>query len=119
MVDLISGIGGLHTALCAAVAQLNEAQGQGACQAPRATDSRSAQTAKDLFTVASIRPFDVNAVANKVYQHNFGVAPSSRGIDALRPHQVRNSNLWLMSPPCQPYTRFVFSNVCERKGDGE
>ncbi|RKP15146.1 S-adenosyl-L-methionine-dependent methyltransferase [Piptocephalis cylindrospora] len=40
--------------------------------------------------------FDINTTANEVYRHNF---PQSRL------HQKQAADMYLMSPPCQPYTR--------------
>ncbi|KAJ2736578.1 hypothetical protein IW152_000753 [Coemansia sp. BCRC 34962] len=51
--------------------------------------------------------FDTNEIANTVYEHNFGYRPSNKSIDYLEPHDIdrHKANCWLLSPPCQPYTR--------------
>uniref|UniRef100_U9UIC5 S-adenosyl-L-methionine-dependent methyltransferase n=1 Tax=Rhizophagus irregularis (strain DAOM 181602 / DAOM 197198 / MUCL 43194) TaxID=747089 RepID=U9UIC5_RHIID len=51
--------------------------------------------------------FDINLVANSVYKHNFGKDPITKAIDSLTVEDIEKykANCWLMSPPCQPYTR--------------
>ncbi|GES79611.1 tRNA (cytosine(38)-C(5))-methyltransferase isoform X1 [Rhizophagus clarus] len=76
--EFFSGIGGLHYAFI-----LSEIKGE---------------------VVAS---FDINTVANSVYKHNFGKDPITKGIDSLTIEDIEKykANCWLISPPCQPYTR--------------
>ncbi|KAF9414395.1 C-5 cytosine-specific DNA methylase [Podila epigama] len=54
-----------------------------------------------------IESFDMNQQANDTYNISFGKNPISRGIDRLTAKDIEkyNANCWLMSPPCQPYTR--------------
>ncbi|KXN65305.1 S-adenosyl-L-methionine-dependent methyltransferase [Conidiobolus coronatus NRRL 28638] len=54
-----------------------------------------------------LKAFDTNEIANKVYQNCFGAKPSNRVINVLTAKELDkfNANCWLMSPPCQPYTR--------------
>lgn len=76
--EFYSGIGGLHYSLVGA--------------------------RKDAVVVAA---FDVNPLANAVYEYNHGLRPiptdigslSARALDAYR------ADTWVLSPPCQPYTR--------------
>uniref|UniRef100_A0A1D2ABX7 tRNA (Cytosine(38)-C(5))-methyltransferase n=1 Tax=Auxenochlorella protothecoides TaxID=3075 RepID=A0A1D2ABX7_AUXPR len=77
-VEFYSGLGGLHYALALAV--------------PGA----------EVVTA-----FDINDTANDVYQHNFGRRPSQSNIDSLTAARLDRlrAELWLLSPPCQPYTR--------------
>ncbi|KAJ2852520.1 hypothetical protein IWW36_000148 [Coemansia brasiliensis] len=51
--------------------------------------------------------FDMNELANTVYEHNFGMRPNNKAIDYLEPRDIEkyNATCWLLSPPCQPYTR--------------
>jgi tRNA (cytosine38-C5)-methyltransferase len=51
--------------------------------------------------------YDVNPVSNDVYAHNFGLRPSGRDIRALTCAELdaHEADVWLLSPPCQPYTR--------------
>jgi C-5 cytosine-specific DNA methylase len=74
--EFFSGIGGLHYGLRYAM--------------PSATVLQS---------------FDINVVANLVYKHNFGHAPSTRGIDRLDAAYIDafKANCWLLSPPCRIY----------------
>jgi tRNA (cytosine38-C5)-methyltransferase len=50
---------------------------------------------------------DVNTLANDVYRHNHGLAPSGRSISNLSRQTLDKyaADVWLMSPPCQPFTR--------------
>lgn len=78
-VEFFSGIGGLHYGLSLAC--------------------------PDSKVVAA---FDVNPNANAVYRHNFkGVPVSSKDIKGLKASFLDslNANMWLLSPPCQPYSR--------------
>ncbi|KAI7864099.1 S-adenosyl-L-methionine-dependent methyltransferase [Spinellus fusiger] len=54
-----------------------------------------------------VAAYDVNEIANKVYKHNFKKAPLTRTIDRLAPKDIEkfDADCWLVSPPCQPYTR--------------
>ncbi|XP_024390498.1 tRNA (cytosine(38)-C(5))-methyltransferase 2 isoform X3 [Physcomitrium patens] len=54
-----------------------------------------------------VEAFDINEVANDVYEHNFGHRPSQRNIQRLTVSQLDayKADTWIMSPPCQPYTR--------------
>eukprot|EP01135_Chromosphaera_perkinsii_P006126 Nk52_evm1s411 gene=Nk52_evmTU1s411 len=52
--------------------------------------------------------FDINQVANSVYQSNFPSVPHySKSIESFSKKFYENvsADLYLMSPPCQPYTR--------------
>eukprot|EP00923_Selenidium_pygospionis_P027265 GHVN01048988.1.p1 GENE.GHVN01048988.1~~GHVN01048988.1.p1 ORF type:complete len:101 (+),score=6.47 GHVN01048988.1:30-332(+) len=56
--------------------------------------------------LARIFSYDINLLANETYHANFGDHPSKRSIENLSLKEVDGvANLWLMSPPCQPYTR--------------
>ena len=51
---------------------------------------------------------DINTSANDVFRHNFpSVKVFQRGIESISIEQLDdlNSDIWTMSPPCQPYTR--------------
>ncbi|KAI8922337.1 S-adenosyl-L-methionine-dependent methyltransferase [Powellomyces hirtus] len=76
--EFFSGLGGLHYGLEFAV--------------------------PDASVVAA---FDINEHANKCYLHNFGLKPIYTGIEYLDHKAIDKfrANCWLMSPPCQPYTR--------------
>ncbi|RUS32813.1 S-adenosyl-L-methionine-dependent methyltransferase [Jimgerdemannia flammicorona] len=54
-----------------------------------------------------VSSFDVNTVGNEVYRHNFNKDPNNTSIDTLSAKDIDRyqANCWLMSPPCQPYTR--------------
>jgi tRNA (cytosine38-C5)-methyltransferase len=54
-----------------------------------------------------VAAFDINTVSNEVYEHNYGRKPSSKSLEALTEKYLNSLeiDLWVMSPPCQPYTR--------------
>ncbi|KAL0297327.1 UNVERIFIED_CONTAM: tRNA (cytosine(38)-C(5))-methyltransferase 2 [Sesamum radiatum] len=54
-----------------------------------------------------VEAFDINDVANDVYEHNFGHRPHQGNIQTLSAGDLDNykASAWLLSPPCQPYTR--------------
>ncbi|KAI8812548.1 S-adenosyl-L-methionine-dependent methyltransferase [Cladochytrium replicatum] len=54
-----------------------------------------------------VAAFDINPNANACYRHNFGVEPNQTGIDHLTTEHLDSfkANCWLLSPPCQPYTK--------------
>ncbi|KAJ0971251.1 hypothetical protein J5N97_019210 [Dioscorea zingiberensis] len=54
-----------------------------------------------------VEAFDINNTANDVYQHNFGHRPFQGNIQSLTASDLDKyrAHAWLLSPPCQPYTR--------------
>ncbi|GJX37650.1 tRNA (cytosine(38)-C(5))-methyltransferase [Tanacetum coccineum] len=54
-----------------------------------------------------VQAFDINDLANDVYQHNFAHRPFQGNIQTLTAADLDRyrANVWLLSPPCQPYTR--------------
>ncbi|KAH9289696.1 hypothetical protein KI387_033813, partial [Taxus chinensis] len=54
-----------------------------------------------------VEAFDINNIANEVYRHNFGHSPCQTNIQSLTAAQLDKlkAHAWLLSPPCQPYTR--------------
>ncbi|GMH43586.1 hypothetical protein BSKO_11508 [Bryopsis sp. KO-2023] len=54
-----------------------------------------------------VAAFDINEVANDVYQHNFGFRPHQGNIQGVPLKRIDDlkADIWLLSPPCQPYTR--------------
>lgn len=51
--------------------------------------------------------FDINTIANDVYEHNHGTRPYQGNIEKLSVKQLEDykADVWLLAPPCQPYTR--------------
>jgi tRNA (cytosine38-C5)-methyltransferase len=82
VVEFYCGIGGLHYSL-------------------RQATSREVEK----FTV--VAAFDINPLSNKVYRHNFNLKPSASDIGRLSAADLDalGGDIWLLSPPCQPYTR--------------
>ncbi|XP_010493804.1 PREDICTED: DNA (cytosine-5)-methyltransferase-like [Camelina sativa] len=54
-----------------------------------------------------VEAFEINDSANDVYQHNFKHRPYQGNIQSLTADDLDkyNADAWLLSPPCQPYTR--------------
>ncbi|KAL5783161.1 hypothetical protein ACOSP7_008190 [Xanthoceras sorbifolium] len=54
-----------------------------------------------------VEAFDINDKANDVYQLNFGHRPCQGNIQSLTADDLDSyrAQAWLLSPPCQPYTR--------------
>ncbi|KAI9094533.1 hypothetical protein K1719_026653 [Acacia pycnantha] len=54
-----------------------------------------------------VETFEINDRVNDVYQHNFGHRPLQGNIQSLTPTDLDGygADAWLLSPPCQPYTR--------------
>nr|GLL46764.1 tRNA (cytosine(38)-C(5))-methyltransferase [Ipomoea trifida] len=54
-----------------------------------------------------LEAFDINDVANDVYEHNFGHRPHQGNIQTLSAADIDGykADAWILSPPCQPYTR--------------
>ncbi|GJM93935.1 hypothetical protein PR202_ga10533 [Eleusine coracana subsp. coracana] len=54
-----------------------------------------------------VEAFDINDVANDVYELNFGHRPCQGNIQTLTASDLDKykAHAWLLSPPCQPYTR--------------
>lgn len=54
-----------------------------------------------------VEAFEINDIANDVYQHNFGHRPCQGNIQSLTAADLDKyqAHAWLLSPPCQPYTR--------------
>jgi tRNA (cytosine38-C5)-methyltransferase len=79
--EFFSGIGGLRAGL----EQANESRGGG---------------------TLNIRAFDVNLIANSVYKHNWDDNVVCKSIEQLDIGSIKlDSDLWLLSPPCQPYCK--------------
>ncbi|TKY71479.1 DNA (cytosine-5)-methyltransferase [Spatholobus suberectus] len=54
-----------------------------------------------------VEAFEINDTANDVYQHNFSHRPYQGNIQCLTAADLDKygADAWLLSPPCQPYTR--------------
>ena len=83
--EFFSGIGGLHYGLQWSLAHSGKAN--------------------PYKVIAS---FDINHVTNEILSHNFGnEIINQTAINDLSIKQIEswNANCWLLSPPCQPFTR--------------
>lgn len=85
MVEFFSGIGGMRSAVEGIVG-------------------------KDVH-LSSCMAFEISQTANEVYRHNFPDTAKGFGVRTKLVEQLRvtdlpkDTNLWTMSPPCQPFTR--------------
>lgn len=54
-----------------------------------------------------VEAFEINDTANDVYEYNFGHRPNQGNIQHLTTQKLDSyeADAWLLSPPCQPYTR--------------
>lgn len=54
-----------------------------------------------------VAAFDINPHANQCYKHFFGLEPVQKNIENITYKFIDgcNANMWLCSPPCQPFTR--------------
>ena len=54
-----------------------------------------------------LEAFDINVNANVTYEWNFGKKPKAINIEhlSIAQYEQYNADCWLMSPPCQPFTR--------------
>jgi tRNA (cytosine38-C5)-methyltransferase len=54
-----------------------------------------------------VQAFDINTNANDLYRRNFKQKVNQKSIESLSPVELdqHNARMWLLSPPCQPYTR--------------
>lgn len=84
-VEFFSGIGGWTMALEEAVKNISGAK----------------------FTLRRIAALDHSDLCTQVFEHNFGSDKRAFCLERLTRDQVEewNSNIWAMSPPCQPHTR--------------
>ena len=89
MVEFFSGIGGMRAAIEGLVGQNGDAD----------------------MEIVSCTAYEISEKANDVYRHNF---PEKGGkdfcvrtklVEQLKIKDIPPSNLWTMSPPCQPFTR--------------
>eukprot|EP01060_Flectonema_neradi_P029463 TRINITY_DN4083_c1_g1_i1.p1 TRINITY_DN4083_c1_g1~~TRINITY_DN4083_c1_g1_i1.p1 ORF type:complete len:360 (+),score=37.39 TRINITY_DN4083_c1_g1_i1:781-1860(+) len=57
-------------------------------------------------TIKTVASFDMNDQANKVYRRVFNQATTSKGIEHLKLQEIQKltADMWLLSPPCQPFT---------------
>lgn len=72
------------------------------------------ETSRDLTVVAAV---EINTVANEVYHLNFpDTKLLQKNIQSLTSDNINKiaPDIILMSPPCQPFTRFV-SRLLQRK----
>jgi site-specific DNA-cytosine methylase len=54
-----------------------------------------------------IQAFDINTAANEVYEANHGIKPCNKSILGITTKALDkcNADVWVLSPPCQPFTR--------------
>jgi site-specific DNA-cytosine methylase len=54
-----------------------------------------------------IQAIDINTLSNEVYYHNLHLKPVSKSIESVTQKflAANPADIWVMSPPCQPFTR--------------
>lgn len=54
-----------------------------------------------------VKAVDINTVANEVYEQNLHLKPLAKSIESLTDafFDMNPADMWVMSPPCQPFTR--------------
>jgi len=109
VVEFYSGIGGMHCALNLAMEAINNKQYINNSNNENTCDHNTQHFNKQRKKIHAhvVKAFEINHVANKIYQANFSIKPEQRGIEGVSPKQLDKycADVWLMSPPCQPYSR--------------
>lgn len=59
----------------------------------------------DDVEIRIVLSIDVSTVCNEIYAANLDRSPAQRRVESLKPEELENVDVWLMSPPCQPHTR--------------
>lgn len=79
--EFFSGLGGLHASLVDSVGP--------------------------SMTYEVVAAFDINTTANALYSRNFHLKVNDLSIETIECKDLEslNADIWLLSPPCQPYTR--------------
>eukprot|EP00775_Hariotina_reticulata_P006692 gene6692-6915_t len=54
-----------------------------------------------------VRAMDINHAANEVYAHNFPESPAQINLEHVSARELDSyaAELWMLAPPCQPFTR--------------
>jgi tRNA (cytosine38-C5)-methyltransferase len=109
MIEFFSGMGGMRYALeCA----LGESSSRLAAVRRKTPPAATAAATAAATKLSACWAFEISEKANAVYRHNFPneQQPGSFGVRTKLVEQLtvqdlpQNSNLWTMSPPCQPFT---------------
>ena len=60
-----------------------------------------------LPPVQVVAAYEVDQVCCNVFEHNHGLRPSNKSIETLDAAALsaHRADLWVLSPPCQPFTR--------------
>mmetsp|Transcript_14697 Transcript_14697/g.14794 ORF Transcript_14697/g.14794 Transcript_14697/m.14794 type:complete len:160 (-) Transcript_14697:118-597(-) len=75
---------------------------------------RCALEAYDSSRFDIIAAYDISPAANDTYLHNYNHKPLTKSIESVSVKELDDykADLWVMSPPCQPYTR---NNTTEKR----
>ncbi|GLC53893.1 hypothetical protein PLESTB_000801000 [Pleodorina starrii] len=122
VLDLYSGIGGMHHALLrllerrqtlgagagAGGGPAGVQQGRQAGEGPQARQG-AAPAGKHVQAAGlglQVTAVDINTMANRVYAAELGVQPRTLDLQRVTAAQLDElaADLWLLTPPCQPYT---------------
>ena len=99
VLEFYSGIGGLRYGLEYAIHNLNNKDES------KGNDKGSSS---ERFGIEGVVSFDINDLANKVYQYNReNEKVNTKNLESISAEGIGQyqANVWLLSPPCQPYSR--------------
>ena len=70
-----------------------------------------------LPPVQVVAAYEVDQVCCNVFEHNHGLRPSNKSIETLDAAALSAhcADLWVLSPPCQPFTRGGACRLSARK----
>jgi site-specific DNA-cytosine methylase len=62
---------------------------------------------ENIGELTVVEAIDINHISNEVYRHNFNKSPMCKSIETLTVDIIDSyrADMWVMSPPCQPFTR--------------
>ncbi|GIL66041.1 hypothetical protein Vafri_19592 [Volvox africanus] len=122
VLDLYSGIGGMHHALLRMlqsqpppqpspqplhVQERQRSEGEAGAAGPAAQQWASDGAGKHLQGMRlQVTAVDINTLANRVYAAEFGFQPRTLDLQRVTAAQLDEikADIWLLTPPCQPYT---------------
>lgn len=87
VIEFFSGIGGWRCALTPPLVATSDLEYQ--------------------YVYEVVEAFDINTKANMIYEHSFHHSPNTKSIERITVRELNKlaADMWVMSPPCQPFTR--------------
>uniref|UniRef100_A0A0G4FW83 DNA (cytosine-5-)-methyltransferase n=1 Tax=Chromera velia CCMP2878 TaxID=1169474 RepID=A0A0G4FW83_9ALVE len=104
LVSLVLSSDSASTSNSSAAAQKDEKQKEEG-EGKKEPESETRRPVEVKTTI--VAAFDINVHANKTYALNFKEQPRTKSIENLKSEDLSRlkAEVWVMSPPCQPYTR--------------